>query len=133
MSTAKRFTQYCPTLSFDVATGQTVAAGRCVALASNTTVQHSNTDTAIGVAIAAATAGNPVEVYMFGDVVPMLVGTGGATQGVAQTLAADGVTDAATHDSSGTTDDEIVGWAMETGVATDIIGVMLCRGNRGSA
>lgn len=90
-------------------------------------------DLIMGVALETGAAGDRVQVLHPVPVVPMKVGTGGATRGKKLKMAADGVTDAAAHDSSGTTDDSIVGIAMQSGVAADMIGVMPTFGNRGAA
>lgn len=134
MSSARKHTDHATIVNYTVAAGQTTTLGRLVLLASDTTVQTAGqVDTAVGVALSSETAGNPVDVYLFGPVVPMVVGTGGATRSTVLEAVADGVADAPAHDSSGASNDIIIGMAMETGVATNRIGVMLCRGNRGSA
>ena len=87
----------------------------------------------IGIFLEAATAGNPVQVLLFTPLVKALVGTGDCTWGQKQILHATGITDAPAHDSSGATDDLIVGIAMNTGVAGDFVGFQPISGNRGSA
>jgi hypothetical protein len=131
MSTARRQYEHGTIINMTVAAGQTTTIGHPVALASATTVQTAYDDTAFGVALATAAAAAAVDILCFGPIVPMVVGTGGSTVGVVQQLVADGVTDAAAHNSDGTGNDVIVGMAMETGVATAMIGVCLFRGNRG--
>ena len=72
-----------------------------------------------------------VEIYLFGPVIPVTVGTGGATRGTKAVAVADGFTDAATHDSDGTGNESNYGVFMQTGTAGQIIGMMLMVGNRG--
>lgn len=89
-------------------------------------------DTTIGTALEAGTAtatdGTWIDVCLdFYAIVPMTVGTGGSTRGLKQKLAADGCTDAPAN-GGGTTSHPIIGVAMQTGVATDRIGVGLAPG-----
>lgn len=136
MSTANRLTSYTTCKSYTVATGQTATLGKMAVLASDTTAQDggASSDLGIGVFRTSATAGQQVDVYLFGPIVPVLVGTGGCTRGKKAIHVADGFTDAPAHDSSGTTDDAIYGVFTESGSAGDIRGMMIgLNGNRGSA
>jgi len=136
MSTAIRKTQYATIGTYTVATGQTATVGYLAILASDTTVQNAAgaTDLGIGVFLASATAGKRVEVYHFGSIIPVKIGTGGCTRGAKAVFVADGFTDAPAHDSSGTTDDATYGVFMESGVVGDVRGMMIgLNGNRGSA
>jgi hypothetical protein len=89
-----------------------------------------NTDDCIGISRDAgdatgATGLKQIVVYGHGGIVPVLVGTGGATAGKAARLAAaaDGVTDATT--GGGTTKIVELGPFEDTGVAGDIVGLRL--------
>lgn len=90
-------------------------------------------DATIGTALETKTAGQECQIALWGPVIPMVVGTGGSTYGTKQQFVADGVTDAAAHDSSGSTDDFIVGIAMQSGSAGETIGVQVMPCNRGAA
>jgi hypothetical protein len=75
-------------------------------------------------------AGKHVEVVLlFATVCPMIVGTGNSTRGKKQVSVASGITDAAAN-GGGTTAVSVVGVAMQSGVAGDLIGVGLTGGNR---
>lgn len=116
--------------TYTVAAGQTCTAGK--------TVKHSgaddqiqdagaNSDLAIGVALGTPgtvyAAAAKVQVALMAPVVPMLVGTGGTTRGKKQKVVADGVTDAIAN-GGGTTDVQLAGIAMQSGVAGDYVGVL---------
>jgi hypothetical protein len=53
-----------------------------------------------------------------GPIIPCIVGTGGVTRGVRVKLVADGVAAAATSENA-------VGWAEQTGVVGDLVGIRL--------
>lgn len=79
---------------------------------------------AIGIVYQANAAGRPVSVVLYGDkVMPVTVGTGGATRGVMAVRVADGFTDAATV-GGGTTVQYIKGQFLQTGVAGDTVGML---------
>lgn len=123
-------------ITYKVAAGQAATLGRPVLLSAaddEVATAGANSDLAVGVPLNTAAAGAEVQVALLGPVVPTLVGAGGSTRGTKQVLVADGVTDCAAHDSSGATDNAVVGIAMQSGVAGDLIGMMLTLGNRGSA
>lgn len=123
-------------MTFVVATGQAATKGRHVLLSGSDNeiaTAGANSDLAIGIALNTAAAGAEVQVALLGPVIPALVGTGGSTRGTKQVLVADGITDCAAHDSSGATDNSVVGIAMQSGSAGDLIGVVQTLGNRGSA
>lgn len=126
--------QYGTIGSYTTATGQTTTAGKTVILASDTTVQDAAgaSDAVIGVSLDTTVADARVRVLHYGPIVPMVVGTGDATRGAKLIMASDGVTDATAHDSDGTGNESIVGVAMQSGVATDMIGVMLILESRGA-
>jgi len=126
--------QYGTIGSYTTASTETTTAGKTVILVADGTVKDPGaaSDLVIGVALDTTVAGARCRVAHFGPIVPMLVGTGDSTRGTKQIVAADGVTDASTHDSDGTSNESIVGVAMQSGVATDMIGVMLMLESRGA-
>ena len=89
-------------------------------------------DLGIGIALDSGTAGQRVRVLIPNPIVGVVVGTGGATEGKKAVWVADGFTDAPAHDSDGTTNDAIYGIFMETGIATNVVGLQMIFGNRGS-
>jgi len=112
----------------------TTAAGGCtigegVVFASDTTVQDAGaaSDLAVGIAASTTVADALVDVYMFGySVIPVTVGTGGATRGTKAVLVGDGFTNAAAHDSDGGVGNtSVYGVFMQSGVATDRVGLLL--------
>lgn len=138
MSTALRKFEYAHIKSYAVAAAQTVTAGMGVVFhtdSEHVANQGASSDLGIGVALESGTgaAGSTVMVALYGPVVPVLVGTGGATYGTKAIHVADGFTDAPAHDSSGGTDNAIYGIFMQTGVATNIVGMQIIASNRGSA
>lgn len=79
----------------------------------------------IGYVYSPSVAGRDAQIVMLGNVVlPVTVGTGGATRGVHAVVVADGYTDAATA-SGGTVAQYITGKFLQTGVAGDLVGLML--------
>jgi hypothetical protein len=136
MSTALRKVTHATFHTFTVAAGQATTAGELVVLATDTTVQDAGGASDLGIGVAATTqaAGERVDVYLFGPVIPVEVGTGDATRGTKAIHAADGFTDAAAHDSSGATDEAIYGVFMQSGTVGQIVGLMFgLNGNRGAA
>lgn len=120
---------------FKVASGGTVTKGMPVKFGSaddEVTVAGAN-DKAIGVALSTSTtAGDRVEVALFGyAIVPMKVGTGGATRGEYAVSAADGVTNQTL--GGGTTVKYIQGRFMQTGILGDLVGVLLGNFAAGAA
>ena len=86
------------------------------------------TDNGIGIARDAGDATGAagltqIVVYGHGGIVPVLVGTGGATAGAAAKWVSDGLTDATT--GGGTTKVVEYGIFEDTGVAADIVGLRL--------
>lgn len=80
---------------------------------------------AIGITTRANAAGRPAGVAMYGHgVVAVTVGTGGATRGVHAKGVADGFTDAGTN-GGGTTSQIIKGQFLQTGVAGDLVEMMI--------
>ena len=128
--------QFQPIMTFTVAANKVVTKGMPVNqdgaddMVEDAGAAH---DTIIGFALDSGTAGQRVRVALSGPVVMVLVGTGDSTRGTKQIPVTDGVTDAAAHDSSGATNDVIVGIALQSGVAGDLIGMIQTPGNRGSA
>jgi hypothetical protein len=133
MSTALRKLEHCTFKEYIVAASQSVTIGELVVLASDTTIQDAGgaSDLGIGVATASATDGARVEVYLFGPIIPVAVGTGGATRGTKAKAAADGFTDASTHNSDGTGNESTYGIFMQTGTVGQVVGMMVAVGNRG--
>jgi hypothetical protein len=118
------------------ATGCTITEGMAIypTGANNTwDTALAGSDLALAVAKEDATAGQLFNFYYLGPVIPVLVGTGGATMGKKAKLANDGFTDAPTHDSSGGTDDVVYGSFVQTGAAGVMVGMIPAIGNRGSA
>lgn len=122
---AMRHLQNATIVSFKVATGQTVNKGRLVKVGSGG-IQHAGAGEAgIGVATGDGAAGEPVSVALFvTTVVPVTVGTGGATAGKFAVNVADGFTDTATL-GGGTVAKNIVGLFLESGVKGDEVGLGL--------
>lgn len=78
----------------------------------------------IGVALEAKSAGDPVVVVLEGcAVVPVLVGTGGATRGGYAIPVANGFADQAIAD--GTTPRRLAGKFLQSGVAGDMVGLLI--------
>lgn len=74
---------------------------------------------------AVSAAGKRVSVILYGHaIVPVLVGTGGATRGVGAIGVADGMTNAAAN-GGGTTSQIIKGQFMESGSAGDLVGMLI--------
>ena len=81
-------------------------------------------DNAIGIFLDTGAAGDVVRVALWGaGVVPVLVGTGGATEGAPLKYVSDGATTATI--GGGTVKQIIVGQCLETGVAGDLVGCNL--------
>lgn len=82
-------------------------------------------DAAIGFALETGAAGETVQYVLVGStaIVQAKVGTGGSTIGLWQKAANDGVTNTGTL-GGGTTLVNVVGLAVQTGVAADMIGVI---------
>lgn len=94
---------------------------------SDTLLQAAGTNDvlAIGIINQANAAGRPAHVTLYGfAVMPVTVGTGGATRGVDATTAADGFTDAATN-GTGTVSQIIKGKFLQTGVVGDVVGLLI--------
>jgi hypothetical protein len=119
-----------------VAAGQSATRGLPAQFAaSDAEVQTAGagSDAVIGIFDHDAAAGEDVLIALYGPVIPVRVGTGGATRGTKVVRVADGFTNAPAHSSAGATDDAIQGIFMESGVANDFVGMQLVSGNRGSA
>lgn len=135
MSSALRYLDESRIKYYTVAAGQAVTLGWQVILASDTTVQNSGaaSDAGIGIALESAVAGAPAKIHLYGHVVPVVVGTGGATRGAKAIFVADGFTNAAAA-AAGATTTPIAGVFLQSGVATNRVGMMLALGgNRESA
>lgn len=115
---------------YSIKDGVTIAKGARVRFGGSDTeidnISGADDDTTFATALEGGTGiGTTVWIEVALDfplVVAMVVGTGGATRGKKQKIAADGVTDAPAN-GGGTTSHPIVGVALQTGVAGDLIGV----------
>lgn len=111
-------------LTMTVAAGQTATKGYGLKFASaDNEVQNCGAgERAIMTALESATAGNRVQVLLHAyAIVPVKVGTGGATRGLPAIMAADGYIDRAL--GGGTTSREIAGFFLQTGVVGDEVGL----------
>lgn len=137
MSTATRKLNFVTIGNYTVAATKTATEGELLILSgADNEVEDANgaSDLGIGIAVHSAAAGQPVEVYHPAPIIPVKVGTGGATRGKKAVNVADGFTDAAyPHDSSGATDQAIYGIFMESGLAGTVVGMMPIFSNRGAA
>ena len=137
MATALRLTDFLVREAYVVASGDTATKGEAVLLDSDTTIDDCDgvSDLAIGVALEAGTPGDVVEVGLFGwGIVPVIVGTNGATRGMKAQLEGDGFTDAGTHDSDGgVANQSTYGIFLQSGTAGQFVGLLLAgAGNRGT-
>lgn len=116
----------------EVETGQTVAVGRVVIDGNaDHECQHASAGGvgAMGVVTSlgklAGAAGDKVSVALLAGacVIPVLVGTGGATRGKKAKVVANGVADS-TPAGAGTTAIQTVGFFTQSGVAGDIVGMV---------
>jgi hypothetical protein len=135
MSTATFKSKFATVHTMTVQTGQAATLGRLCAVVSATECKNAGAadDTIIGVFAHDAAAGETVDIYCPAPIVKVVVGTGGATVNNWAIPVANGVTDAPAHDSSGATNDVIVGKFVQSGVVGDRIGMLLVLQNRGSA
>lgn len=126
--------RYALIVTRTVETGQSVAVGRVVKDGNaDKEVQHAGAGEAgIGVVVAlgplAGAAGDKVQVALLagGCIIPVKVGTGGATRGALLQAVADGVTDV-TPNGAGSTLVTAMGYATQNGVAGDLIGMVPAR------
>jgi hypothetical protein len=125
-------------VSMTVKASQTVTAGKTVKFDGDMTVVDAGADSDLWIGVAkdtitsgAAGSEKRVTVILPGPVVKMLVGTGDSTRGTRQKVVASGVTDAAAN--AGSTAEYGIGFAMQSGVASDLIGVCLCLDSRQKA
>ena len=131
---ADKILQNAITQTRTVETGQTVAVGRVVKDGNADHECQHTTDgvKAIGVVLAlgklAGAAGDLVTIVLLagGCIVPVKVGTGGATRGYYAKCVSDGVTDA-TETVTTPAAMDVVGWFTQAGVAGDIIGMVPYR------
>lgn len=125
---------YGHVMSFNVKVSSTVTKGKTVKFDGDHIVVDAGADSDLWIGVAletvasSATVINRVSVLLPGPVVPMLVGTGDSTRGTRQKVVATGVTDAAAL--AGDTAEPSCGFAMQSGVASDLIGVCLCADSR---
>jgi hypothetical protein len=129
---AHRKDAYSTTLALAVASGQVVTAGLGVVFASDTTCQVAGaSDLIFGIARTSQTAGQEVVIDLFGPIIPVKVGTGGATRGTKAKHVTDGFTDATAHNSDGTGNESTYGIFLQSGLAGDIVGMVPGAANRG--
>ena len=84
-----------------------------------------NDPLAIGITEVANDAGSEARVALYGiGIIPVTVGTGDATRGVDATTVASGFTNAATN-GAGTVSQIIKGKFMQSGVANDLVGLLI--------
>lgn len=138
MGTAVRKFEFAHIITYAVASGQTVTEGYGVVFhtdSEHVANQGASSDLGIGVALESGTGANSdsVTIALFGPVVAVVVGTGGSTYGKKAIMKADGFADAAAHDSDNTGNSAIYGIFMETGIATNVVGMQMIIGNRGNA
>lgn len=134
---ADRDLQFIRTVKRTVEAGQTVAVGRVVKDGNaDKECQHSGAgETGYGVVMAlgklAGAAGDEVEVALLSGsvILPVKVGTGGATRGLRAKAVADGVTNA-TPTATATTPVSIYthGIFTQSGSAGDIVGMLAAPG-----
>lgn len=131
--TAMRRIAHATIAELTVSAGQTATLGLLATVgAADGEAQDGTGDDGIGIFRATAAAGERVQVTLFAPVEVVTVGTGGATYGSKAIHVADGFTDAAAHDSSGGTDDNIYGIFMQDGAAGERVGMQIIPSNRGS-
>ncbi len=136
MTTALRLTNRVVRKQYTVASGDTATKGEAVLLKSVTTVDDcdADSDLAIGVAMTTAAEGEEVEIALFGwGVIPVIVGTNGATFGIKAQLEGDGFTNANTQDSdNGAGNQSTYGIFLQSGTVGQFVGLLLAgAGNRG--
>jgi hypothetical protein len=134
MSTAKQNLGIVST--YTVASGQSATKGYLAILSgADNEVDDATSpcDLGIGVFLATAVAGARVEVAHTG-VIPVKVGTGGATRGKKGMWSSgdNGFADAPAHDADGNTNDAIYGVFLQSGSAGDMVGMLFTPSNRGS-
>lgn len=135
MSTALRKYEFAHIWTATVAAGGAATAGRCAIFgAADTTVDNAGagSDLVIGIFLDTAAAGAITRIVLFGPVVPVVVGTGGATRGTKATVVADGVTNADAL-ADGDDVDPVVGIFMQSGVLGDSVGMQLTKSFQESA
>lgn len=107
-------------LKYTVQAAGTVTKGKAVKLGTAETdvLAAGANEKAVGIALESGVAGDTVNIAMFGyAVVPVLVGTGGATHGEHATCVSDGFTNITL--GGGTVVKYVEGIFLETGVAGD--------------
>ncbi len=121
----------CITMTFKVATGNTVRGGFAVKFASDDqeiVEAGANSELAIGVAKSPGktyAAGDTVEVFLGPGIVPMVVGTGDVTRGIDARMISDGITDCPAWSAAGSTVVPVIGKTLQSGVAGDVVGVLI--------
>jgi hypothetical protein len=120
--------------NYTVATGQTVRGGFAVKFASDDQeIQEAGADSELAIGVARVightyAAGERVEVVQSNAIAEMKVGTGGVTCGKDARMISDGITDAPAFVIGGATLVPVIGKILQTGVAGDVVGVMVPGG-----
>lgn len=111
--------------TFIVAAGQVVTEGRAVQFAAaddECQIADAANDKHIGIAMSSGVAGERVQVEMLCiKIVPVIVGTGGATRGEEAVLAANGFTNQTI--GGGQTVKYVSGFFMQSGSQGDLVGL----------
>lgn len=116
----------CLIKPFTVKAASTVTEGYAVKIEDGSIVLNCSAgDAAFGIALESGTAGQVVNVAIVagGGIVPVKVGTGGATASLYGAAVADGIANAGAL-GGGTTLVNIVCQFMQTGVAGDVVGAI---------
>jgi hypothetical protein len=120
--------------NYTVASGQTVRGGFAVKFASDDQeIQEAGADSELAIGVARGigetyAAGESVSVVHSNAIVEMKVGTGGVTRGKDARMISDGITDAPAFVIGGSTLVPIIGKILQTGVAADVVGVLIPGG-----
>jgi hypothetical protein len=135
MATAKRSTDAALILPYIVAATKTATEGCAVVhdgADGKVDTASAGSDLVIGIALHAATAGQPVSIQCSG-LCAVKVGAGGATRGKKAVVLNDGkFEDAPAHDSDGTGNQAVYGVFHQSGVNGDLVGMVFYPSNRGS-
>lgn len=131
---AMDLTSHAITMPFTVDAASTATKGKGVKFgaADNLIIDDTAGDAGFAIALETGVAGAVVQVALLGyAVVPVLVGTGGATRGAYAISTSDGFTNQTM--GGGNTLRNIAGRFMQTGVLGDMVGLLLGNFAAGSA
>jgi hypothetical protein len=117
--------EFAQVKEYEVAAASTVTKGMGVKLSSGKALNCAAVgDNCVGIALTGGAAGEKVKVALISNaIVPVKVGTGGATAGAPAKYAADGATNGTV--GGGTTKLVVWGQFVETGVVGDFVGLNL--------